>query len=162
MPVDGSAGLKPENVETYPRPPRLEPVSEVLRIELGGQLVAETDRAIRALETYHAPTYYFPRDDIAAQLVPVSGRTFCEWKGVAQYFDVVVEGAVAKHAAWTYEQPSSTFRSITGYLAFYAGQMSVCLVGDVQVIPQRGDFYGGWVTPNLTGKIKGAPGTRHW
>ncbi len=154
--------LKQENVEDFPRPPRLEKVAETLRIELGGQLVAETTGALRVLETYHAPTYYLPQSDIAAQLVPVGGSTFCEWKGVARYFDVVVEGSVAKSAAWTYEKPSSTFHPIAGYLAFYAGKMSACFVGEVQVIPQPGDFYGGWVTPNLTGKIKGAPGTRHW
>ncbi len=154
--------LKQENVEDFPRPPRLETVAETLRIKLGGQLVAETTGALRVLETYHAPTYYLPPSDVAAQLVPVGGSTFCEWKGVARYFDVVVEGAVATSAAWTYEKPSSAFHPIAGYLAFYAGKMSACFVGDVRVIPQPGDFYGGWVTPNLTGKIKGAPGTRHW
>ncbi len=154
--------LKQENVEDFPRPPRLETVADTLRIELGGQLVAESTGALRVLETYHAPTYYLPQGDVAAQLVPVGGSTFCEWKGLARYFDVVVEGAVAQSAAWSYEKPSSTFQHIAGYLAFYAGKMSACFVGDVRVIPQPGDFYGGWVTPNLTGKIKGAPGTRHW
>lgn len=162
MSDDGITGLQPENVETYPRPPSLEPVAQDIRIELGGRLVAQTTHAMRVLETYHAPTYYLPRDDIAAELVPVGGSSFCEWKGVARYFDVVVEGAVAQKAAWTYETPSSSFRPIAGYVAFYAGKMSACVVGGVQVIPQPGDFYGGWVTPNLTGRIKGAAGTRHW
>ena len=162
MAQDGITGLTPENVETYPRPPRLEPVSEVLRIELAGKPVAETHRAMRVLETYHAPTYYLPREDIVADLIPASGRSYCEWKGVAAYFDVSVDGSVAKSAAWTYVKPSPSFQLIAGYLAFYAGKMSACFVGDAQVIPQPGDFYGGWVTSNLTGKIKGAPGTRHW
>jgi hypothetical protein len=35
-------------------------------------------------------------------------------------------------------------------------------VGDLRVIPQPGAFYGGWVTPNLDGKIKGAQGMQHW
>ena len=45
---------------------------------------------------------------------------------------------------------------------FYAGQMDEAWVGNVRVISQPGDFYGGWVTPNLEGRIKGAPGTQHW
>jgi hypothetical protein len=40
--------------------------------------------------------------------------------------------------------------------------MEACFVGELEVIPQPGDFYGGWMTPNLTGTIKGAPGTEFW
>lgn len=162
MTADGGFGLKPENVEGYPRPPRLEPINDTLRVELRGGLVAETTRGFRALETYHAPTYYFPRGDVLAQLTPVTGNTFCEWKGVAQYFDVSINGHVASAAAWTYEKPSTAFKAIAGYVSFYAGKLDACYVGGVRVLPQPGDFYGGWVTPNLQGKIKGGPGTRHW
>jgi hypothetical protein len=51
---------------------------------------------------------------------------------------------------------------IAGHVAFYAAQMDEVWVGDLRVIPQPGNFYGGWVTPNLDGQIKGAPGTQHW
>ena len=154
--------LLSEDVQSYPRPPRLEEEQHRLRIELAGQLVADTTRGLRALETHHAPTYYFPVADVLADLTPSPGRTFCEWKGVAQYFDVSVDGRTAERAAWSYDAPSSTFAPIEGYLAFYAGLMDACYVGSVRVVPQPGDFYGGWVTPNLTGKIKGGPGTAHW
>ena len=154
--------LTEENVQSYPRPPALEPVPQRLRVELAGQVVAETRAAFRALETHHAPTYYFPPADVFAQLSPANGRTFCEWKGVARYFDVRVEGAVAEAAAWSYDRPSSTFSRIRGYVAFYAGRMDACFVGTIRVSPQDGSFYGGWVTPNLTGQVKGAPGTLHW
>lgn len=40
--------------------------------------------------------------------------------------------------------------------------MEEITVGTLPVLPQPGDFYGGWVTPNLDGRIKGGPGTRHW
>ncbi|WP_422176417.1 DUF427 domain-containing protein [Aestuariivita sp.] len=162
MSADGGFSLLPENVQDYPRPPRLEPVQQRLRVLLGDGLVAETTRGLRALETHHAPTYYFPRADVLAQLIPIGGRSFCEWKGVAQYYDIALAGQTAARAAWSYDKPSSTFAPIAGYLAFYAGKMTACHVGDLRVIPQPGEFYGGWVTPNLTGRIKGAPGTRHW
>lgn len=154
--------LPRENVQSYPRPPALEPVSLPITIRLGGALVAQSNAAYRVLETHHAPTYYIPPKDVLAELRPVAGSSFCEWEGAARYFDVVVDGATAKRAAWCYDDPTEHFAPLAGYLAFYAGKMEECRVGDAVVIPQPGDFYGGWVTPNLDGIVKGGPGTRHW
>ena len=154
--------LRSENVETYPRPPRLEPVAARIRILLGGALVADTARALRVLETYHAPTYYLPREDVAAKLVDSPGVTLCEWKGAARYFDVHSGLVVARRAAWSYDRPTAPFAALAGFVAFYPGLMDEAWVGEVRVRPQPGDFYGGWVTPNLTGRIKGGPGTMGW
>ena len=162
MNAEQGAGLTIENVQDFPRPPCLEAVPQLLWIELGGGVVAETRKAFRILETHHAPTYYFPPDDIFAELMPIGGRTFCEWKGVARYFDVRLGDTLAEAAAWTYDKPGSSFADLAGYVAFYATKMDNCYVGGVRALPQPGDFYGGWVTPNLTGMVKGAPGTRHW
>ena len=151
-----------ENVQSYPRPPALEPVPHRITIRLGGVLVADTTRALRVLETHHAPTYYLPPEDIAATLRPVQGSSYCEWKGVARYFDVLSGVKIAPRAAWVYDQPTTYFAALAGHVAFYAGLMDEAWVGDLRVIPQPGDFYGGWVTPNLDGQIKGAPGTKHW
>lgn len=151
-----------ENVQSYPRPPRIEPVPQRITIRLGGALVAETTGALRVLETHHAPTYYLPPPDIVAAMLPVSGSSFCEWKGVARYFDVRAGDATAARAAWVYESPVPGFAAIAGYAAFYAALMDEVWVGDLRVIPQPGNFYGGWVTPNLDGRIKGAPGTEGW
>ena len=151
-----------ENVQSYPRPPALEPVPQRITIRLGGVLVAETTRAVRVLETHHAPTYYLPNEDIQGALRPLQGTSFCEWKGVARYFDVIAGTTTAPRAAWAYDRPNPHFAFLSGHLAFYAGLMDEVWVGDLRVIPQPGDFYGGWVTPNLEGQIKGSPGTRHW
>jgi uncharacterized protein (DUF427 family) len=151
-----------ENVQSYPRPPALETVPQRITIRLGGVLVADTTRALRVLETHHAPSYYVPPDDIHASLRTAQGSSFCEWKGVARYFDVIAGGKTSLRAAWTYDRPTARFAALAGHLAFYAGLMDEAWVGDLRVIPQPGDFYGGWVTPNLDGQIKGAPGTRHW
>ena len=154
--------LPREDVQSYPRPPALEPVPQRILVRLGGAVVADSSRALRVLETHHAPTYYLPPEDVTATLVPVSGRSFCEWKGFARYFDVVSGSATAKRAAWRYDDPVEAFTPITGYLAFYAGLMEECHVGGERVIAQPGDFYGGWVTSNLDGIPKGARGTEHW
>jgi uncharacterized protein (DUF427 family) len=154
--------LVPQNVQDYPRPPLLEPVPQRLRVILDDRVIAETLRGLRVCETHHAPTYYFPRDDVLADLVSVSGGSFCEWKGRADYWDVRAGEITRPRAAWSYAAPTPRFAALAGHIAFYAGLMQACYVDDEQVIAQPGDFYGGWTTSNLTGRIKGAPGTRHW
>ena len=151
-----------ENVHSYPRPPALEVVPQQIRILLGQAVVAETTAALRVLETHHAPTYYLPRSDVRAVLTPASGTSFCEWKGDASYWTVQAGGAEVQGAAWSYSAPNARFAALKDHIAFYAGKMDACFVGEDRVMPQPGDFYGGWVTPNLQGQIKGGPGTRHW
>ena len=98
--------LPRENVQSYPRPPALEPVPQRITIRLGGVIVADTSRGLRVLETHHAPTDYLPLEDIHATLRPAQGSSFCEWKGVAQYFDVLAGLATAPRAAWAYDHPT--------------------------------------------------------
>ncbi len=154
--------LPSENVQKYPRPPAVEPVPHTLRLMLGGEAVAETTSALRVLETHHAPTYYVPLQHVLATLIPARGTSFCEWKGNAIYFDVQGGGRRAARAAWSYPSPTAAFQALAGHVAFYPGAMDACFVGDERVIPQPGDFYGGWVTANLQGRIKGAPGSEGW
>ena len=96
-----------ENVQSYPRPPALEPVPHRITIRFGGLLVADTTRALRVLETHHAPSYYVPPDDIQAALRTAEGSSFCEWKGVARYLDVIAGGKTSMRAAWTYDRPTA-------------------------------------------------------
>lgn len=155
--------MKIERVWDYPRPPRLERVPERLRVVLGGVTIADTVAGFRVLETSHPPTYYLPRGDIlSSALVPAAGQSFCEWKGVATYFDVVAGGRRLERVAWTYERPSADFAALAGCVAFYAGPMDACFVDDEQVTPQPGGFYGGWVTRNLVGPFKGSAGSSGW
>ncbi len=155
--------MNTERVWDYPRPPRLEPVPQRLRVVLAGVTIADTVAGFRVLETSHPPTYYLPRGDIlASALVPAAGQSFCEWKGVATYFDVVGGVRRLERVAWTYERPSPNFAALAGCVAFYAGPMDACFVDDEQVTPQPGGFYGGWVTRNLVGPFKGSPGTSGW
>ena len=46
-------------------------------------------------------------------------------------------------------------------MSFYAGPWD-CYVDGELVKPQPGDFYGGWVTSEIVGKVKGGPGTWGW
>lgn len=157
--------LPVENVQDYPRPPRLERVEAALKVVFAGVPIAQSEpgTAWRVLETHHAPTYYLPPEAVlSSALIPSPRETFCEWKGRAAYFDIVLNGRRSRNAAWTYPAPTARFEAIRDHLAFYATSVDAAWVGDIKVVPQPGDFYGGWVTPNLTGRIKGAAGTLHW
>jgi uncharacterized protein (DUF427 family) len=155
--------LAKESVWDYPRPPRVEPVSSHIVVVHDGVTIVSTNGAVRVLETSHPPTYYLPiADFIDGVLAPVAGNTVCEFKGVASYFDLVIEGRRIDRAAWTYENPSTGFESLAGKVALYASRVDLCKVGDETVLPQEGDFYGGWITRNIEGPFKGAPGTLGW
>lgn len=155
--------LERESVWDYPRPPRAEPVSAHITVTHLDQELVSTNQAVRVLETSHPPSYYLPITDFAdGVLVPVAGQSYCEFKGAASYFDLVVDGKTSPRAAWTYENPTKGFESLKGRVALYASRVDRCMVGDEVVMPQDGDFYGGWITSNLVGPIKGAPGTMGW
>jgi uncharacterized protein (DUF427 family) len=155
---------QPESVWDYPRPPRLEETARHLRIVHAGIVLADTHRALRILETSHPPVYYLSPDDIAMQyLVPSQRRTsFCEWKGSARYWNIVIGNTLVPDAAWSYPEPSRTYLALKDHLAFYANRVDECWVDGERVQPQPGDFYGGWITSHVRGPFKGAPGTLGW
>ena len=152
-----------ESVWDYPRPPRLERVQQRLRVVLGGEVIADTTRGYRVLETSHPPNYYLPVADVTpGALELVDGSSFCEWKGRAHYYTVRGGGRTAPSAAWGYETPSDAFAPLRDHVAFYAEPMDACYVDDEQVTAQPGGFYGGWITTDIAGPYKGGPGTRSW
>ena len=162
-PVPISPGKGQESVWDYPRPPRLERVSERIRILFAGAVLADTAAAWRVLETSHPPTYYLPPDAFAAgALVRAGGGSVCEWKGSAVYFDVVLGGRRVERVAWAYPQPTRPFAPIRDHVALYAGPMEACFVGDERVTPQPGGFYGGWITSRVVGPFKGIPSSMGW
>jgi uncharacterized protein (DUF427 family) len=133
-------------------------------VHLGGAVVLGTCSALRVLETSHPPTYYLPVADAApGALREAEGESWCEWKGRATYLDVVgPDGAVAARAAWTYPEPVPQYAALAGHVALYPGRMDGCTVDGEPVTAQDGDFYGGWVTGDVVGPMKGGRGTWGW
>ena len=152
-----------ESVWDYPRPPRLEPTSKLIVVEFNGEVVAQTRRAMRLLETSHAPTYYLPPEDVRREfLVASARRSFCEWKGQAVYFSVKVGERIAADAAWSYPEPTPDQARIRDHIAFYASRVDNCYVDGERVTPQRGGYYGGWITSEVVGPFKGEAGSAGW
>jgi uncharacterized protein (DUF427 family) len=153
-----------ENVWEYPRPPAVAPCRRRVRIELGGELLAESTRALRVLETSHPPTVYVPVPDVRGDLLAPSQAwaTWCEFKGAARYLDATVGGKVVAAVGWSYPEPALGYEALREHIAFYPGRVDAAWMGDELVSAQQGDFYGGWITADLVGPFKGPPGTLGW
>ena len=152
-----------ESVWDYPRPPAVERVTEHLRIVFNGELIADTHKSFRVLETSHPPTYYLP---IACfkegALIEGTHSSVCEFKGVSFYYAIKNGDKVALNAAWSYPTPTGDFKMIKDHIAVYAHKVDACFVGDEKVEAQEGDFYGGWITAKVVGPFKGIQGSWGW
>jgi uncharacterized protein (DUF427 family) len=129
-------------------------------VELDGEVLADTGRSLRVLETSHPPVYYIPAADVRTERLRPSGRrtTWCEYKGAARYYDAGDHAVVA----WSYASPSPGYEAIGGCYAFYSGRVDRATVDGERVEAQPGDFYGGWITSAVTGPFKGGLGTMGW
>lgn len=82
-----------------------------------GKVIAESDKTI-VVENNH----YFPPNSVKMEYLKKSGNTYqCAWKGLADYYDVVVDGKVNKDAAWVYPAPTPAAEEIKGYFGFWRG-----------------------------------------
>ena len=152
-----------ESVWDYPRPPALVPDGRRVLITFADEVVADTTRALKILETSHPPTWYLPLADVdRGCLRAAEGASFCEWKGAASYVDVVVGGRVAAEAGWYYPEPAPAYADLVDHVAFYAGRLDEVTVDGVPVEAQPGGFYGGWITPEVVGPFKGGPDSMGW
>ncbi|KAH0497473.1 hypothetical protein TgHK011_004773 [Trichoderma gracile] len=122
-----------------------------------GRRDCDTRDAYWVLETHHPPTYYLPPSSIKVPLQPTSRSSWCEWKGAATYYSISLPDGAVSNRIWSYNSPTPGFEPLRGYLSFYAGPWD-CFVDGERVEPQPGDFYGGWVTGEIEGIVKGRTG----
>ncbi|MHC4945885.1 MAG: DUF427 domain-containing protein [Planctomycetota bacterium] len=162
-PQQGRSEPGRESVWDYPTPPRIEAFNGHVQVVFNGVTIALTQMAKRVIETGHPPVYYFPPNDVQRiHLVESPGHSWCEWRGEARYYTVVVGERRATKAAWNYPIPRPPYQAIKGHVAFFAGPMDSCLVNGEEVSPQPGGFYGGWITRNIVGPFKGESETQGW
>jgi uncharacterized protein (DUF427 family) len=152
-----------ESVWDYPRPPVLSACARRVRVQVAGAWIADSTRAVRVLETSHPPTIYVPAQDVRGEFLRPSraGSTWCEFKGTACYLDAHVDRRL-RAVAWTYPDPAAGYEQLRDHVAFYPGRVDGAWLDDEQVLAQEGDFYGGWITADLTGPFKGVPRSRGW
>ena len=82
-----------------------------------GAVIADSDETVVV-----EGNQYFPVESVvASSLQPSQTHTTCHWKGLASYYDVVVDGKVNSDAAWYYPEPSDAATNIKDRVAFWHG-----------------------------------------
>ncbi len=149
------------SVWDFPRPPTIERESKPIVVSFRGTKIVDSTAAFAILETASPPTYYIPQCDIdMSLLIKLFGKTsMCEWKGNAIYWALKIKNTLS--IAWSYPNPFPEFELLKDYLAFYPQHLD-CYVDGKIVKAQAGEFYAGWITPDLTGPFKGEADTGHW
>lgn len=161
-PFAHDTGHGEESVWDYPRPPLIVPDLRHVRVRAEDTVIAESDDAVRVLETASPPTVYLPPDAVRTEFLSSGGtRSLCEWKGVAESYDVVVGALTLPGAVWSYIQTFPEFAALAGWFSFQPDRLDCRIDGEI-AYPQPGGYYGGWVTREIIGPFKGEPGTEAW
>ena len=94
-------------------------VDHPMRVEVDGELVAESDDVIRVDEDGQPPRWYFPREAVRTQVLePSTTSAVCPFKGQASYWTIDLEDKVPEDAAWSYEAPYDEHAALRGRLSF--------------------------------------------
>ena len=167
-PFAESSGKHQESVWDYPRPPIIEPVEVLLEVLYKGQIIASSSTGKRVLETAGAPTYYFPPGDVSIDMLRIgSNVSLCEWKGLAETLRIDnsdgtdSDGTDGIDIGWRYTSMFPGYEELHLWVSFYPAAAN-CYRDGKLVTPQPGGYYGGWVTRDITGPIKGGPGSEQW
>ncbi len=95
-----------------------------VRVRFGGEVVADTMRALAFKEGAIPTVLYIPREDAAmAYFSPTEHSSHCPFKGDASYYSLSVGERVVENAVWSYELPLDAAAAIAGHLAFYADRV---------------------------------------
>jgi uncharacterized protein (DUF427 family) len=107
--------------------------SRHIRVSIGGEVVAETRRAVALFETRLPTRWYIPRDDVSGELTRNDGhRTTCAYKGHATHWDVAGESAIA----WSYELPLNDAMPVRSMIAFYNERVDIDVDGEPEQRPR--------------------------
>jgi uncharacterized protein (DUF427 family) len=112
------------------------PSSRTVRIELDGELIAESDRPVLLFETMLPTRYYLPREDVRVELRPTATTTQCAYKGTANYFGVTVAGRTVDDIAWTYRTPFTDATPVEGLVCFFNERVDISVDGVAEPRPR--------------------------
>jgi uncharacterized protein (DUF427 family) len=106
------------------------PSSRHVRVELDGELLAESDRPLLLFETTLPPRYYLPREDVVADLLPTDTVSVCPYKGVARWWSVRLGDRVVEDLVWSYPDPIPENPRIAGLLCFFNEKVDLIVDGE--------------------------------
>jgi uncharacterized protein (DUF427 family) len=103
--------------------------SRRVRIELEGEVLAESTSPRLLFETMLPTRCYLPRQDVVAELVPSPTGTTCAYKGHASYWSPVVGGQERPDLAWSYPNPLREAGEVAGMVCFFDERVDVVVDG---------------------------------
>ncbi len=132
MPERNAAEDRAKILEKYPDYViAVRPTTKHIQVIAGGEVIADTERALELYESYHEPVYYLPRGDVRMDaLTATAHETFCPFKGTASYWSIQTGKGVLENAVWSYQDPLPEVTGIHGFLAFYADKVDEIRVGE--------------------------------
>jgi uncharacterized protein (DUF427 family) len=110
--------------------------SRHVRIELDGELLAESTQPIIVFETGLPARYYLPREDVRPDLQPIEKRTLCAYKGEASYFSLEAGGAPRTDLLWSYEHPLDGVTPVADRVSFFNEKVDIIVDGQRHERPQ--------------------------
>jgi uncharacterized protein (DUF427 family) len=117
------------------------PANRHIEVSVGGQKLAESDRALRLDETGLPPRYYIPREDVRTELLrPTARKTTCPFKGQASYWSARVGEEIYKNLVWSYETPIPQAGQIAGLMCFYNERVELTIGGEHQPGPKTSSW----------------------
>jgi uncharacterized protein (DUF427 family) len=125
----GPLGRNPSGTFNFEPPPPgralyLEPTPKRIRVQVGGETIVDSRRAMLLHESGLQPIYYFPPEDVRGDVLERSDRhTRCPKKGEASYFTIRAGGRVVENGAWYYPEPIAEAPPIKDLIAFYFDRM---------------------------------------
>jgi uncharacterized protein (DUF427 family) len=111
--------------------------SRRVRVLVGGEVVADSNRPRLLFETGLPTRYYLPRMDVRMDLLSQSETvTQCPYKGRTVHFDLDLNGQTRRDIAWSYPYPIPECPKIENLICFYDERVDAVEVdGDVQAKP---------------------------
>ena len=110
--------------------------SRHVRVAIGGETVAESTRTRVLYETGLPPRWYFPREDVRADVLgPSDHRTGCAYKGYAAYHSVEAGGGREPDVVWHYPEPLRDAERIRDRLCFFNERVDLYVDGELQERP---------------------------
>jgi uncharacterized protein (DUF427 family) len=143
----GPLSRKPAGTFNFEPPPPgralyLEPTPKRIRAVVGDEVVVDSRRAMILHESGHQPIYYFPPEDVRADLLEPSDRhTHCPKKGDASYYTIRVGEHVVDAGAWYYPDPLEGAPPIKDLIALYWNRMDHWYEEDEEVFVHPRDPY---------------------
>jgi uncharacterized protein (DUF427 family) len=119
--TDGEATMKLPGPD---HPITITPSTKRVRVTFGGQVIADTTKALSLKEASYPAVLYIPRADAKMDLLKKTDHaTHCPYTGDASYFSIQADGKAAENAVWSYEQPFPAMAEIKDHLAFYPNRV---------------------------------------